>query len=368
MQQVASAQWAPAWRMLTLAATLTMAGCGEVAPRPPEVKAVRTLTVDPKPIADDRRAVGEVRPRYESELGFRVSGKLVARSVDVGAVVRKGDLLARLEEQDYRNRQKGAEADLAAADAVLIEAQAAEERLRQLLASGTTTRANYDAALKNLRSAQARRDSAKAALELANDQLAYTELAAEFDGIVTAVGADPGQVVTSGKMIVRLAQPGDRDAVFAISEAAFGAARRGDERPEIVTALLSNPEVVADGVVREVSPVADPVTRTFQVRVTLKEAPAQMRFGASVVGRLKASTLPVVVLPAGALFDQHGVPAVWVVEPGTGFVTLKSVVVARYETDRVIVSSGLVKGDIVVTAGVNRLREKQKVLAQGGLR
>jgi len=354
------------WRMLMIGTALAAAGCGEVAPRAAEVKAVRTMVVDPKPIADDRRAIGEVRPRYESELGFRVAGKVVLRAVDVGAVVKKGDLLARLEDQDYRNRLKSADADYVAADAVFTEAQSAEGRQRQLLASGTTTRANYDAALKNLRSAEAKRESAKASLELAKDQLAYTELQADFDGIVTTIGAEPGQVVNTGKMIVRLAQPDEKDAVFSIAEAVFGGRRSADERPEILASLLSNPEIAAEGIVREVSPVADPTTRTFQVKVTLKDPPAQMRFGASIVGRLKLESMPVVVLPAGALFDRDGTPAVWVVDQGIGAVVLKSVVVARYETDRVVISEGLAKGDVVVTAGVNRLRENQKVLAQRG--
>lgn len=351
--------------MLMLGAALAAAGCSEAAPREPEVRAVRTMTADPKPIADDRRAIGEVRPRYESELGFLVSGKVAARLVDVGALVKRGDLLARLDEQDYRNRLKAAEADFVAAQAVMVEAEAAEGRLRQLLSTGTTTRANYDAALKNFRSAEAKCDSARAALELARDQLGYAELRADFDGIVTAVGAEPGQVVNTGKMVVRLAQPDEKDAVFSIAESVFGA-RSAEERPEIMASLLSNPEIATEGVVREVSPVADPVTRTYQVKVTLKDPPPQMRFGASIVGRLKASSAPVVVLPAGALFDRDGVPAVWVVDPAAGSLALKTVVVARYETDRVIVSDGLVQGDIVVTAGVNRLRENQKVrLAQG---
>lgn len=352
--------------ILMFGAALAVAGCGEAPTREPEIRQVRTITADPKPIADDRRAIGEVRPRYESELGFLVSGKVAARTVDVGALVRKGDLLARLDEQDYRNRLKAAEADLVAAQAVMVEAEAAEGRLRQLLSTGTTTRANYDAALKNFRSAEAKRDSAKAALDLARDQLGYAELRADFDGIVTAIGAEPGQVVSTGKMIVRLAQPDAKDAIFSIAESVFGGEQRDSERSEIMASLLSNPEIAAEGVVREISPIADPVTRTYQVKATLKDPPAQMRFGASIVGRLKLSSAPVVVLPAGALFDRDGVPAVWVVDPAAGSIALKTITVARYETDRIVVSGGLAKGDLVVTAGVNRLRENQKVrLAQG---
>ncbi|MBP0110632.1 efflux RND transporter periplasmic adaptor subunit [Bradyrhizobium vignae] len=351
---------------LLLACMLPLAACNDTAPNAPEVRAVRTVVIDPKPLDDDRRSVGEIKPRYESELGFRVAGKMVARSVDVGAAVRKGDVLARLEEQDYRNKLKSAEADLAAAEAVLVEAQSTEERQRQLLTTGTTTRALYDSALKNFRSAEARRDQALTSVELARDQLAYTELHAEFDGVVTAVGAEAGQVVNSGHMIVRVARPNDKDAVFAVAEAAF---RLGSERREpsrVVVLLLSNAAVTAEGVVREISPIADPATRTYQVKVTLADAPEQMRFGGSVVGRIKASTTPVVVLPGSALFDKNGTPAVWIVDPVGQSVQLKTVSVERYETDRVILKEGLNKGDIVVTAGVNRLRDGQKVRLAGG--
>ena len=349
------------WMLLVVGPMLSLSGCGEAAPKVPEVRPVRTMVVDPKSVEDDRSAVGEVRPRYESDLGFRIAGKIIARAVDVGVSVKKGDLLAQLDEQDNRNKLKSAEADLFGAQAVLIESQGAEARLRQLLASGTTTKANYDVALKNLRSAEAKVDSAKAALDLAKDQLSYSELHADFDGIVTSVNAEPGQVVNAGQMVMRLARPEAKDAVFAIAESVFADRRSDSDRPEIVALLLSNPGVSAEGVIREISPVADPATRTFQVKVTLKDPPEQMRFGGSVVGRVKSSTRPVVVLPGSALFDKGGRPAVWLVDLQTSSALLRPIVVARYETDRVIVAEGLAKGDIVVTAGVNRLRESQKV-------
>ena len=349
------------WNLPSLGLALLVVGCADAAPRQAEVRPVRTLVVDPRPIDDDRRAVGEVRPRYESDLGFRVSGKVVSRAVDVGAAVKAGDILASIDDQDYRNKLISAEADVVAAEAALVESKGAEGRLRRLLDSGVTTRANYDVALKNLRSAEAKVDSAKASLNLARDQVAYSRLSADFDGIVTAVGAEAGQVINVGQMIVRLARPDDKDAVFSIAEQAFSSRRGDDERPEIVAVLLSNPNVSAEGVVREISPVADPATRTFQVKVTLRHPPEQMRFGGSIVGRVKASTVPVVVLPGSALFDKAGRPAVWVVDPASNSLLLKTVTVARYETDRVVVSEGLARGDVVVTAGVNRLRENQKV-------
>ncbi|TIX54638.1 MAG: efflux RND transporter periplasmic adaptor subunit, partial [Mesorhizobium sp.] len=174
-------------------------------PDVPEAKLVKAVTVKPAPQADSRLAIGEIRPQRESDLGFRLSGKLVQRTAAVGQIVRKGEVLARIDDQDYRNRLRSAEADVAAAQAVLVEASAAEARLGALLAKGFTTRASYDATLKNLRSAQAKLDSAKIGLEMARDQLAYTELHADFDGVVTATGAEEGQLVNVGQMVVRIA-------------------------------------------------------------------------------------------------------------------------------------------------------------------
>lgn len=324
----------------------------------PEVRPVRTMVVDPKPIDDDRSAVGEIKPRYESDLGFRVAGKMLSRSVDVGMTVKKGDVLARLDVQDFQNRLNSSEADVSSAEAVLVEAKGNEDRQGQLLAKGITTRSSYDSALKNLRAAEAQVTSTKAALALAKDQVAYAELKADFDGIITAVGAEAGQVVTVAQMVVRLAKPQEKDAVFNIAESAFKN-RKPDDKPAITVTLLSDPAISAEGIGREVSPVADPTTRTYQVKVTLENPPEAMRFGSSVIGKLKSVTAPVVVLPGSALFDSAGKPAVWLFKENK--VTLQPIVVARFETDRVIVSDGLAKGDVVVTAGVNRLREGQAV-------
>ena len=347
------------------AAVVALAGCKDDAPPQVEIRPVRTEVVDPKPIDDDRQAVGEIRPRYESDIGFQVGGKIVSRAVDIGASVKAGDLLARLDEQDFQNKLRSAQSDVSSADAVLVEARATEGRQQELLGKGVTTAANYDAAVKNRRAAEAQLESAKAALSLAQDQLGYTQLKADFDGIVTAVAAEPGQVVSAGQMVVRLARPEQVDAVFNVAESAFKD-RQETEKPAVIVRLLSSPTVVADGVVREVSPVADPTTRTYQVKVTLENPPAAMRFGASVLGRLKTTTAPVIVLPGSALFDKGGKPAVWVFDAASSTVKLTPVVVARYENDRVVISDGLKKGDVVVTAGVNRLRDDQKVrLADG---
>ncbi|CDX39681.1 RND family efflux transporter MFP subunit [Mesorhizobium sp. SOD10] len=326
----------------------------------PETKLVKTMAVAPMLDADTRTAIGEIRPRLESDLGFRVSGKLLERVAEIGATVKKGEVLARIEDQDYRNRLASAEADVAAAQAVLFEARAAEARIGALLAKGFTTRANYDATLKNLRSAQAKLKSANIAFDMAKDQLGYTELHAEFDGIVTATGAEAGQSVNVGQMVVRVADPKSRDAVFSIAEAVFANAPDTKHSPKVIVSLLSNPAITAVGTIREIAPMADAATRTFQVKVSLENAPAEMRFGASVGGRAEMARTPVVVLPGSALFDKDGKPAVWVVTASSA-VELKPITIVRYETDRVVVRDGLAKGDLVVTAGVNRLREHEKV-------
>ena len=248
---------------------------------------------------------------------------------------------------------------MASAEASLTEAQGTESRQSKLVKDGYTSQANYDSALRGLRAAESRLASTKANLDLTRDQLNYTSLKADTDGVITAVGAEAGQVVSSGQMVVRLARPEQKDAVFSISEAAFR--NTPNKMPEVSISVLSNPGLKADGVVREISPVADPVTRTYTVKVALKDPPDTLRLGMSVVGRLKLETAPVVVLPLSAIFDKSGDPAVWMYDSKASTVSLRKVGLARFEADRAVISDGLIKGDVVVTAGVNQLREGQKV-------
>jgi RND family efflux transporter MFP subunit len=343
---------------ILLTVALALAGCkpeqAALAARP-----VRTVVVDPKPVLDDRQAVGEVKPRYESDLSFRVDGKVVSRRVDVGTAVKEGDTLATLDVQDYQNKLRLAEADVAAAEAVFVEAQSTEDRLGKLLKNGWTPKSAYDTALHNLRSTEAKLASAKANLALTRDQLNYTELKAEFDGVITAVGAEAGQNVSAGQMVVRLARLSDKDGVFNIAETALVDHR--NEGAEVIVWPLSNPQLTIEGVVRETSPVADATTRTYTVKVTLKSPPPPLRFGMSIGGRWKSSPALEVALPLSALFEKDGSPAVWVVDQQSDSITLKPVAVARYEADTVLIAGGLAKGDLVVTAGINTLREGQKI-------
>lgn len=337
-----------------------LAGCEEETQPVPELRPVRTILADAKPRTDERVAVGEVRPRQQSDLSFRIAGKVLSRHVNVGETVEKGELIARLDATDYSNRLKAAEADVRAAKAAYDEAVVTESRQRQLLDKGVATRASYDSAKKLLVSSEAALQSANIAVTMAVDQVNYSELRAELSGVVTAVGAEPEQVVNTGQMVVRLAPATAVDAVFAVAEAAlqehFFAANATVE-----VALLSDPKVIARGNVREVSPIADPATRTFEVKVTLKDPPAQMLFGSAVTGRVSISAKSGMELPSSAIFDSKGKPAVWVYEPASKAVSLKPVAIAELDEGRVVVAAGIAAGERVVTAGVNQLREGQEV-------
>jgi RND family efflux transporter MFP subunit len=344
--------------ILLLTILVIFAGC-KPEDAPAALRLVRTLVVDPKSAGDDRQLIGEVRPRYESDLSFRVGGKVLSRLVDVGASVKQGDTLATLDTQDYQNRLRSAEADVSSAEAAVVEAQGSEARQAKLLKDGWTTRATYDTVVRNLRTADAKLAAARANLDLTRDQLKYTGLKADFDGVITAVGAEAGQNVNAGQMVVKLARPDDRDGVFNIAETAFADVR--DAHPEVIVWPLSNPNLTVDGAVREISPVADPATRTYTVKVTLKNPPPQVRFGMSIGGRLKGPAALAFALPLSAVFEKNGSPAVWVLDQQSSSLALRPIEVARYEANTVVVGGGLAKGDIVVTAGVNTLTVGQKV-------
>jgi RND family efflux transporter MFP subunit len=191
----------------------------------------------------------------------------------------------------------------------------------------------------------------------ASENLGYTELKADADGVISAIGADPGQIVSAGQMVARLAQLGEREAVFNVAEATF---KNPPKSPTVTVELVSNPDIRTTGKVRYVSPQADPTTRTFTVRVSLPEAPPQMRLGANVVGSVTLGEGQVVMIPGSALFQKDGQPAVWLVDKD-GTVQLKPITVERYQGDSVVVGSGLTQGDVVVTAGVQKLLPGQKV-------
>src|SRR5262249_19242335 len=233
-----------------------------------------------------------------------------------------------------------------------------EQRQRTLLKQGYTTQMAYDQALSALNSAKARLQEAEANLRLAKDQVAYTTLKADSDGAITAVGADPGQVVAAGQMIVTISQLGAREGVFSVAEQIAAQVPIG---LPVKVLLQSDPSIFVNGSVREISPRADPVTGTYTIKVALPDAPDAMRLGAVVIGRVEAQGDVVAIIPPTAVFDVDGKPTVWVVSRKDLTVPRRPVTVERFDSDTVTIAKGLDNGDLVVTAGVNWLAEGQKV-------
>lgn len=346
-----------------LALAPVLAACqpqgGHHADAAPVIRPVRTITVEPVTFRMGGSATGTIEARADADLGFRIAGKLVERKVDVGSLVKAGDVLARLDDQDQRNALRTAEANLASAQADQVQARNEESRKRELLANGNAPQAQYDAALLAMRTADAKVVATQAALQSARDRVGYTELRADRDGVVTTIGAEPGQVVEAGQMVVRVAQPEEREAVFNVAETGIRAAPKD---PVIEVSLAGAPDIAAVGRVREISPQADPVTRTHTVRIALDNPPDALRLGATVVGRLKQPPAPVVELPGTALFEEAGRSFVWLVDPKAQTVRRQPVVIRARESDGpVIVTEGLTRGDVVVTAGVHSLSDGQRV-------
>jgi membrane fusion protein, multidrug efflux system len=342
---------------LVIAVTLPLAACGKEQPKKVEVRPVRVTSVRHLPGGETISLTGQIQATDQVNLAFRIGGRLQERNVTVGDPVTPGQVVAKIEPQDYQNALRSSEADLASAQAVLANAQNSESRQRELLSKGIASRATYDQAEQQLKTGQAQVASAQSKLQNAKDNLAYTELKSDVAGSVTAKGAEPGEVVAAGRMVLQ-AKQGGRDAVFNVPSQLI---RQSPKNPEITVALSDDPIVVATGHVREVAPQADAATGTYVVKVSLDNPPDIMRLGATITGQVKFPSESVIQLPGTALTQSEGKPAVWVVDPEKKTVSLFPVTVGRYDTSSIIVVDGLRDGDLVVTAGVQALRPGQEV-------
>jgi RND family efflux transporter MFP subunit len=337
-------------------------GCNQAAPPISEVRPVRTVTVHEGAEGEIVSLTGQVRAKDQVSLAFRLDGRMIERPVNVGDVLTAGQVVARLDPQIQQNGLQSAEANRAATEAVLAQARLTFSRQQELLKDGWTPRANFDDAQQKLLTAQAQVDSAQAQARTAREQQSYTMLFADASGAVTAVGAEPGEVVRAGQMIVQLAREGGRDAVFDVPEQLI---RNGPQDPVVEITLTNDPRVRATGRVREVAPQADTATRTYQVKVGVIDPPEAMRLGATVAGRIRLIAPPGLAVPASALTQESGRPAVWVVDPQNHTVSLRDVEVLRYDPAAIVISQGLETGELVVTAGVQTLHPGRKVRLLG---
>jgi multidrug efflux system membrane fusion protein len=320
---------------------------------------VKVMTIGVAPLQTTHEFSGEVRPRVESRLGFRVGGKITQRSAEVGQHVKAGTVLATLDPQDYRLAADAARAQAAAAATNRDLAAADFKRYLTLREQNFISGAELERRETTLKAAQAQLEQAQAQLASQGNQARYTSLVADVSGVVTAVEAEPGQVVSPGTPVVRIAADGPRDVVFSVPEDKIALVRPGSD---VSVRIWAGSKTLA-GKVREVSASADPVTRTFQVKVAI-DGPDAPALGSTVsvlpqsLGHAGAS---VIKLPTSALRQEGLATAVWVLDPQT--MTLKSqpVQIATADGNEAVIASGLQPGVLVVSAGVHVLSPGQKV-------
>jgi len=337
---------------------IILSGCQpEAEATAPEVRPVRTVTVVKRDVGETVTYTGRIQAENETRLSFRIAGRMIERSLNVGDRVEPGQVVAKLEPQDELNALRSAQAAVAAAEAKLVQYNSNFDRQRVLLERQAASRAVFEQAEQALQTARSQVETAQAQLKAAKDRVSYTELMADSAGIVTATSAEPGEVVQAGQVIVRVARQDGRDAVFDVPGQLL---RSAPSEPLITVNLTDDPSVTTVGRVREVAPQADPVTRTFEVKVGLTNPPDTMRLGSTVVGRMQLDAVPVMEIPASALTEFDRRPAVWVVDPATLMVSLRNVDVLRHNPATVAISQGLNSGEIVVTAGAQALHPGQK--------
>jgi RND family efflux transporter MFP subunit len=307
---------------------------------------------------DNLTYTGEIRARHESDLGFQVAGKLIVRPAEVGASVTVGTVLAQLDPADEKVAMGSAQSAVGAAQAEVARAASEEASYRHLLERGLTTRTAYIAQQTATKTAQSRLQQAEADLDLRHRQLNYTTLRADRAGVITRVSADVGAVLAQGQAVVTLAEPSELDVVFDAADTQVDAVRNSKT---VAAALLSARDKPLVAYVREVSPSADPITRTYRVKCTLPGQPRGWRLGLNAIVTLEAGhAAQGIRIPSTALYEKDRKSAVWIVKVDQT-IELRPIVVARYETDSVEVSSGLRSGERIVTAGVHKLLVGQKV-------
>jgi RND family efflux transporter MFP subunit len=342
-----------------LAATLALVGCGKQEPPPPPPRPVVTVTAKPVPGADTAVYSGEVRARREADLGFRIPGKVVTRYVDVGTPVKKGTALARLDPVDAQLNVAASQSALAAADTEFKFAKAELDRYASLLQKQFISQAVFDQKQNAYNAAKARYEQAESQLAVVRNQSAYTTLVADQDGVVTAVNAESGQVVSAGQPVVRIARPEEKEVLINVPETRLDELKAG--KREILVRTLAEPDRIYRGTVREIAPNADPATRTFATRIAIADPGPGVALGMTANVVLTGRNGGGIVLPLTAIYRQGNDPAVWVLDAKANTVRLQPVTVAQYREDGAIVTSGLAGGEQVVAAGVNKLVEGQVV-------
>jgi RND family efflux transporter MFP subunit len=343
-------------RAALLACTLATAGCKQEAEVPEPIRPVLSSVIEPRPLSG-ASAAGIIEPRFKSDLGFRLVGRLISRPVNVGDPVVEGQVLGNVDPTALELAVRSAQADLSKAKAQLVNARADEARKRRLIVTDATSRQSVDNAEEVRAGAESTVARAQANLTKAVEQLGYAQLKAEFAGVVLAVNADVGQVVSPGQNVVTVARPDVREAVVDV----------GPEFPVPLqiglpfrVSLQLLPDVYAEGLIREIAPQADAMTRTRRVRISLNDPPPAFRLGATVTAKLSEGQAPIMLVPASAVLTKDGANFVWVVDPASSTVSLNKVELITGERE-LRVTGGLAPGTRVATVGIHSLKPGQKV-------
>lgn len=336
---------------------LMLGACSKEEPPPEPVRPVLYMEVKAQATESLGRFAGNIAARYESTLGFRVSGRIASRSVDVGSEVEKGQLLATLDPTDLQNQLRSSQGDLARVEAQYINAQANARRQQELFDRGVGAQAALDVAVTDLKTTQSSFNQAKASVQQAQDQLSYSELRTDHAAVVTEWKAEAGQVVSAGQQVVTLARPDIKEAVIDLP------APLAEQLPQDVVFKVASqlePDINTTATLRELEPQAEASTRTRRARLTLTDTPAAFRLGTAISVTLSSAIEPRIELPANVLQEVDGKTQVWIVDMQNQTVSPHPVNVISRDDDTLVVS-GVKGGERVVTAGVNSLKPGQKV-------
>lgn len=339
-------------RYLLLVCLLLLNACEPAPPTNYPPRPALVMTVGEQTRAAQDVLIGEVRSRYETAQGFRVHGKIMERLVDVGAQVNQGQILVTLDPVDSRLAMQSAQADVATAEAEQHLAATELKRYQQLYERHFVSSQALETQQARTKAAQARVRQVKAQAALADNQSAYNALKADTAGVITEIRAEPGQVVSAGETIVRLAAPTHLEIAIAVPESRMDKVTLG---LPVVIRFWAYPQKTYSGTVREIAPAADSVTRTFQIRVTLENPDHMVKLGMTAGVRLSSESERAWLLPLAAVTERDGQRMVWVVDPDHQQVQARAVVTTAYREDGVLISEGLHMGEQVVVAGIQAL-------------
>ena len=352
-------------RIAPLIVLLSLGACSRSEEKPPEIiRPVLSMVIEPKTVETFGFA-GTIQPQFSADLAFRLLGRVVSRDVKVGDLVTKGTTIAALDPTALELAVQVSRADLSNAQAQFANAAASEDRQRQLLAAANTSQATFDAAQQARQAAEAGVERANAALAKSQEQLGYARLFSDFDGVVTATGAEVGQTVSAGQTVVTVARTDPREAVVDIPDQLIGDLTVGMPFDIVLQSL---PTIKTEAKLREIAPQSEGATRTRRVKLTLVNPPQAFRLGSTITATRMTKVAPTIELPMSALLEKDGAAKVWIVDPTSSSVSTREIKIAAKNSATFTVAEGLDAGMRVVTAGVHSLAEGQKVkVLEGGV-